>query len=126
MPSLFALIKSDLRAKAEWCYEDTGWKAIVKTLLTDGTAAMICYRLMQWARRWRLAPLEMVFNKINAVFSSCVIGRGADFGPEFVLIHSQGVFRCGDCGHTLDKPKIQKSAIHCEKCGKPALSLDQE
>jgi DNA-directed RNA polymerase subunit RPC12/RpoP len=42
------------------------------------------------------------------------------------VIHSQGVFRCGDCGHTLDAPKIQKSAIHCEKCGKPALSLDQE
>jgi len=42
------------------------------------------------------------------------------------VIHSQGMFRCGDCGHTLDKPKFEKSAIHCEKCGKPALSLDEE
>jgi hypothetical protein len=41
------------------------------------------------------------------------------------VIHSQGAFRCGDCGHTLDKPKILKTAIHCEKCGKPALSLDE-
>jgi len=41
------------------------------------------------------------------------------------VIHSQGAFRCGDCGHTLDNPKIQKTAIHCEKCGKPALSLDE-
>ena len=41
------------------------------------------------------------------------------------VIHSQGVFRCGDCGHTLDNPKILKTAIHCEKCGKPALSLDE-
>jgi hypothetical protein len=41
------------------------------------------------------------------------------------VIHSQGAFRCGDCGHTLDKPKILKIAIHCEKCGKPALSLDE-
>jgi serine O-acetyltransferase len=60
-------------------------------MLTDGTAAMVIYRLMQWARRWRLAPLTMLFNKMNAVFGQCIIGRGADFGPGFVLIHSQGV-----------------------------------
>jgi hypothetical protein len=42
------------------------------------------------------------------------------------VLRSQGAFRCGDCGHALDKPRIQKSAIHCEKCGKPALSLVEE
>jgi hypothetical protein len=42
------------------------------------------------------------------------------------VIHSQGVFKCGDCGHTLDQPRIQKSSIHCEKCGKAALSLVDE
>src|SRR5689334_12393832 len=36
---LFALMKSDLRAKAEWCYQSTQWRAILKTLLTDGTTA---------------------------------------------------------------------------------------
>ena len=41
------------------------------------------------------------------------------------VIRSQGAFRCGDCGHMLDKPKIQQAAILCEKCGKPALSLDE-
>jgi serine O-acetyltransferase len=86
------LILSDLRAKAEWCYESREWPAVVKVLLTDGTLAMIWYRFMQAAQRWRLWPLAMVFNKINATFCQCVIGRGADFGPEFVLIHSQGVF----------------------------------
>ncbi|HEX5105944.1 MAG TPA: DapH/DapD/GlmU-related protein [Pirellulaceae bacterium] len=91
MASLPSLIASDLRAKAEWCYESSGWKAIAKTLLTDGTAAMIWYRLMQWARKWRLTPLEMVFNKLNAICCNCIIGRGAEFGPGFVLIHSTGV-----------------------------------
>ena len=52
---------------------------------------MILYRLMQWARRWRLSPLEMIFNKLNAVCCRCIIGRGAEFGPGFVLIHSMGV-----------------------------------
>jgi serine O-acetyltransferase len=88
---LFRLIRADLRAKALWCYESAGWKAVVKTLLTDGTAAMILYRLMQWAQRWRLAPLAMIFNKINAVCCNCIIGRGADFGPGLVFIHSMGV-----------------------------------
>jgi serine O-acetyltransferase len=33
----------------------------------------------------------MVFNKLNAVVGGAVIGRGAEFGPGFVLIHSDGV-----------------------------------
>jgi serine O-acetyltransferase len=88
---LFRLIAADVRAKALWCYESTGPKAVIKALLTDGTPAMILYRLMQWAQRWRLAPLAMVFNKLNAVCCNCIIGRGADFGPGLVLIHSTGV-----------------------------------
>jgi serine O-acetyltransferase len=88
---LFSLIASDLRAKSRWCYESTSWQAIFKTCLTDGTAAMVWYRLMQWARRWRLVPLEMIFNKLNAICCNCIIGRGAEFGPGFVLIHSTGV-----------------------------------
>lgn len=91
MPLLFSLVRSDLRAKSQWCYESTRWSAIAKTLLTDGTAAMIWYRLMQWARRWRLTPLEMLFNKFNAICCNCIIGRGAEFGPGFVLVHSTGV-----------------------------------
>ena len=90
-PWLPGLIASDLRAKAEWLYESRGRKAVLKALLTDGTAAMIWYRLMQWSRRWRLWPLEMLFNKLNAVCCNCIIGRGAEFGPGFVLIHSTGV-----------------------------------
>jgi serine O-acetyltransferase len=49
------------------------------------------YRCMQWSQKHRLAPLAMLFNKINVWFGGCVIGRGADFGPGFVLIHSNGV-----------------------------------
>lgn len=84
------LILSDLRRKAAWVYDSESPKAIAKALVTDGTAAMIVYRLMQASRRHRLAPLEMVFNKVNAA-SGCVIGRGTEFGPGFVLLHSNGV-----------------------------------
>ncbi len=91
MPNLWKTIGTDLRQKALWCYESDRWPAMLKVLLTDGTAAMVLYRLMQWSRRWRLVPLEMLFNKLNAVFCNCIIGRGAEFGPGFVLIHSTGI-----------------------------------
>ncbi len=88
---LIKYIAADLRLKSEWCYGDQSWRSLLKTLLTDGTAAMLTYRMMQASRRWRLAPLEMLFNKWNSLVNQCIIGRGAEFGAGFVLIHSQGV-----------------------------------
>jgi serine O-acetyltransferase len=90
-PSIFSLLVADIRAKAEWVYGSASAKNLLKTLLTDGTFAMICYRKMQWSRRWKLAPLAMFFNKMNGFFGRCVIGRGAQFGPGFVIVHSYGV-----------------------------------
>lgn len=84
-------ILGDLRAKAAWCYGEVRTATLLKTCLTDGTFAMLCYRAMQWCDRYRLAPLSMVFNKVNAIFGQCIIGRGASFGQAFVLVHSQGV-----------------------------------
>jgi len=78
-------------AKAAWCYERSDWKGVLKVMLTDGTPAMVIYRLMQWARWWRLIPLELAFNRLNTICCGCVIGRGAEFGAGFVLVHSLGV-----------------------------------
>ncbi len=89
--SLIRNVCIDLRLKAQWCHGDERWTGMLKTLASDGTAAMVCYRMMQWCRRWRLVPLVMVFNKLNTICGQCIIGRGAEFGPGFVLIHSQGV-----------------------------------
>jgi serine O-acetyltransferase len=91
MRTTVALAKSDLRAKAMWLYESESRRAQVKALLSDGTAAMVLYRLMQGARRGGHPVVEMVFNKLIGLFGGCIIGRGAEFGPRFVLIHSQGV-----------------------------------
>jgi len=91
MPSLFSTIRQDLRSKALWCYQSDRWPCLAKALLTDGTAAVLLYRFMQCSRRLRLAPFEMVFNKLNAILCNCIIGRGAEFGPGLVLIHSTGV-----------------------------------
>jgi len=89
--TLHRLVMGDIRAKAEWNYGCTDGKALLKTLATDGTAAMVLYRLMQWSARKRLTPLALFFNKLNTVFNNCIIGCGASFGPRLVLIHSTGV-----------------------------------
>ena len=81
----------DVSAKAEWVYENSRWTSVLKALVADGTPAMFWYRAMQCSRRLRLVPLEMICNKILSCFCGCVIGRGAEFGPRFVLIHSNGV-----------------------------------
>lgn len=89
--SVWSLIAGDMRAKALWLYGDASFRSLVKARLTDGSLAMVLYRWMQWAHRHRLAPLAMLFNKANLVCGGCVIGRGADFGEAFVLVHSIGV-----------------------------------
>lgn len=85
------LICSDIAAKAEWLYGQNTWQSRVKACCTDGTFAMITYRLMQAAQRANITPLAMLLNKLNIIFGDCIIGRGASFGPRFVLIHSNGV-----------------------------------
>jgi serine O-acetyltransferase len=89
--SVISLIKSDLKAKAAWVYGSDSKKEIIKTLVSDGTCAMLLYRLMQASRKAGLSPLAMVFNKLIIWLGGCVIGRGAEFGPGFVLIHSLGI-----------------------------------
>jgi serine O-acetyltransferase len=85
------MLRADLRLKALWLYESDSRAALLKTVVTDGTTSMILYRLMQWSGRRRLWLLEMLFNKLNTICGNCIIGRGAEFGPGFVLIHSSGV-----------------------------------
>jgi serine O-acetyltransferase len=121
---MLRLIASDLRRKAQWCYEDNGPKALLKVLLTDGTAAMVWYRLMQWAGRYRLVPLEMVFNKINAVCCNCIIGRGAQFGPGFVLIHSTGVVINGTVRGGANVSIEHQVTIGAERRESPVLGDD--
>jgi serine O-acetyltransferase len=124
MTRTFRLIVSDLRAKAEWCYGSRRLTAVVKVLLTDGTPAMIWYRLMQGARRWRLAPVEMLFNRLNAICCGCIIGRGAEFGPGFVLIHSLGVVINGSVRGGSNVKVEHQVTVGAEKNQSPIIGND--
>lgn len=121
---LFRLVASDVRAKARWCYERDDAAAMLKTVATDGTMAMVVYRLMQASRRAHLAPLEMVFNKVNVVANQCIIGRGAEFGPGFVLVHSQGVVINGSVRGGSNVRIEHQVTIGAEKRESPVLGDD--
>ena len=122
--NIFNLIASDLRAKARWLYGDASWRSLLKARFTDGTFAMVVYRWMQWSQRRRLIPLAMVFNKLNTVFGGCIIGRGAEFGPGFVLIHSQGVVINARVRGGADVKIEHQVTIGAEKNESPVLGDD--
>lgn len=124
MPGLFRLIASDIRAKAAWCYGSSNWKSVVKTLLTDGTPAMFWYRFMQGTRRWHLSPFEMLFNRLNTIFCGCIIGRGAEFGPGFVLVHSLGVVINGAVRGGANVKIEHQVTIGAERRQSPVLGDD--
>ncbi|MEP6591356.1 MAG: serine acetyltransferase [Gemmatimonadota bacterium] len=111
----------DLRCKAEWCYGDRGPKSMLKALLTDGTFAMACYRAMAWSHRRHLTPVAMLCNKVNAVLGQCIIGRGAEFGPGFVLVHSQGVVINGRVRGGANVYIEHQVTIGAEKLRSPVL-----
>lgn len=121
---MFGLMESDVRAKAEWVYGSTSSRSCLKALLTDGTFAMIVYRLMQAADRHRLVPLSMIFNKINGIVGGCIIGRGADFGPGFVLVHSDGVVINGAVRGGRNVKLEHQVTIGAERFQSPVLGDD--
>ena len=121
---LLSDLQADLRAKARWCYESDAPAALLKTLATDGTTSMVLYRLMQASRRARLAPLEMVFNKANAALCGCIIGRGAEFGPGFVLVHSNGVVINGSVRGGANVKIEHQVTIGAERRESPVLGDD--
>jgi serine O-acetyltransferase len=77
----------DLRAKAEWYETDS----LLRALASDGTTATALYRAMRFCQRTGLKPLAAVLYRLNAFLGHAVIGRGAEFGPGLVILHSIGV-----------------------------------
>jgi serine O-acetyltransferase len=121
MRQLARLVLDDIRAKALWNYQREDWKAMLSALATDGTGAMVIYRLMQWAGRHRLPVFAVIFNKLNAVFNNCIIGRGAEFGPRFVLIHATGVVINGEVRGGADVRVEHQVTIGAEGRRAPVL-----
>src|ERR1035437_5148332 len=118
------LFRDDVKAKAEWLYGASDGRNCLKALATDGTLAMLLYRLMQSCQHHRLGPLAMIFNKMNGIFGSCIIGRAAECGPRFVLVHSHGVVINGSVRGGRNVMIEHQVTIGAEQLKAPVLGDD--
>jgi serine O-acetyltransferase len=81
----------DFRAKQRLYSMHGAPCSLLKAVLTDGSLANTLYRAMRQAQDWRLVPLAVALQWANKLLNQCLIGRHAEFGPGFVLIHPVGV-----------------------------------
>lgn len=81
----------DIRYKQQVFRDDGLDYGLLRMLSTDGTSAIILYRLMRWLKDCRLGPLALLISFLNKFLNQCVIGTDAEFGPGFVLMHPNGV-----------------------------------
>jgi serine O-acetyltransferase len=85
------MIIDDLKFKAECFYGKTSSRHMLRVLLTDGTPAVVLYRLAKFFQQIGLGMIGWFLFEINKLLHGCVIGRGVEFGKGFVLMHPIGV-----------------------------------
>lgn len=85
------MIIQDLKYKSECYFNRSDFKAVLRVLFTDGTSAVVLYRIAQFFRKVHLGFMGWVFLELNKLFNGCVIGRNAEFKEGFVLMHPVGV-----------------------------------
>jgi serine O-acetyltransferase len=85
---VFELVSADLRRKAEWYGHRPSLKAMLRMVLSDGSTAQLLYRAMRFCQTHHLQPFAVLLYRLNAAVGHTVIGRGADIGPGFVILHS--------------------------------------
>jgi serine O-acetyltransferase len=117
-------LREDFRQKARWNYGDESLKSTLKAWVTDGSFTMAAYRASQSCYRLRLGFLGAIFLKLSAVLTQAVIGRRADFGPGFVILHSTGVVINGKVRGGKNVFVEHGVTIGEEKGGVPVLGDD--
>lgn len=90
-PLLLGNLRSDLRAKSIWYTGRASVWLSLRMLLSDGSLCTVLYRTMRFLKRVHLAPLAAIVYKLNSLLSGAVIGRGAEFGPGLVILHSHAL-----------------------------------
>lgn len=84
-------LRADLAAKCVWYHGRVSRGLLLRMLVSDGSLCTVLYRLMRALGRWHLGALAAVVYKLNAFLTGAVVGRGAEFGPGLVILHSVGL-----------------------------------
>ena len=85
------MIIQDMRCKAEWYELPSNTVSLVRMYLSDGSTALILYRAMQYCQKRQLWLLAILFYRLNASIGHAIIGREAEIGSGFIILHSIGV-----------------------------------
>lgn len=85
------LIAADLRQKARVYELQPSWATTVRMLLNDGSLAHLLFRSMSFCQGHHLKPIAAILYRLNAMITHATIGRNAQIGPGFVILHSVGV-----------------------------------
>jgi serine O-acetyltransferase len=84
-------IFSDMVIKNKCFYGVYKPEKFLNILLSDGTSAVVFYRMQQFFHKINLSLISMIFIDMNKLFNGCVIGLKAEFGAGFVIMHPYGV-----------------------------------
>jgi len=84
-------IIDDLKNKSICYFGTTDQISILRVLFSDGTSANILYRMAQFFKVIRLGFIGWIILQISKFINGCIIGRNAEFGSGFVLMHPIGV-----------------------------------
>ena len=84
-------IKFDFLKKSDYMHGSITPRSLLKTLLSDGSSAMLIYRISSFFERNHLGILGALLSRFNVMLNSIVIGQGADIGKGFVIMHTVGV-----------------------------------
>lgn len=88
---MWASLRADFVQKRRIYAADGAQPGTVRLLMSDGSSAMVLYRLMRLFAGWHLGPVAWAVQWLNKFVNGCVIGAGASFGPGFVILHPVGI-----------------------------------
>ena len=88
--ALFNTLRKDLGHKAEWYELPQSATSIFRICFSDGSFCQILYRAMRFCQLHSLKPVAYLLYRTNVILYGAVIGRGAEFGEGFVLLHTVG------------------------------------
>ncbi|MFH1263192.1 MAG: serine acetyltransferase [Pseudomonadota bacterium] len=121
---MIRFLPEDFRQKARWNYGNTSFRSVLKALVTDGSFTMVAYRVAQTCYRLHIGWLGAVLLKFSSVLTQALIGRGAEFGPGFVVLHSTGLVINGRTRGGRNVFLEHGVTIGEEKGGVPVLGSD--
>ena len=84
-------IYHDIKFKSQMFYGKSSFISILRVLFSDGSLAIVLYRITQFLFKYRLGFVGYFFQLLNKYLNGCVIGGKAEFDTGFVLMHPHGV-----------------------------------